>query len=136
MSAQRHDAEQLTMPMPVAVTRPTLGQMRDERDALIERLAVLAGHRNQVVKVSRERLEQIALVAVCESPYAADDFFIPFGPVMSWVRNLPSRRWRERLQRLRIIGVRIFTAESERVPNAKRIPVLPPPKTARQCRAA
>lgn len=122
------------MPMPVALARPTLGQMREQRDAMIGRLCVLAGHRNQVVSIPRERLEQIACVAVCDSRHAGqEDFFMPFQPVVSWARNLPSRRWRERLHRLRTLGEAIVIAELQSAPNAKRISILPPPRGG--CRA-
>lgn len=127
MSAHLHEAEQLTMPMPVPAARPTLGQLRAERDALMERLLVLAGHRNQVVSIPRDRLEQIACVAVCVDAVQVD-WFIANEPAVQWTRSLPSRRWRGRLHRLRVLGERIVIQEMQSAPNAKRISVSPPPK--------
>ena len=130
MSAQRREAEQFTMPLPVMLAKSTLGQLRAERDALIERLLVLAGHRNQVVSIPRERLEQIACVAVCGTTWSEEvqmDWFMPNSTVAKWARSLPSRRWRERLHSLRALGERIVIAEMQAAPNAKRLSVLPPP---------
>ena len=134
MSAQRHEAEQFTMPMPVALAKPTLGQLREQREAMIARLVVLAGHRNQVVSISHEQLEQIACIAGCGA--AAEgatqmDWIIANEPARAWARRLPSRRWRERLQRLCTLGERIVIAEMQAAPNAKRLSVLPPPESAR-----
>lgn len=52
MSARRHQVEQFSIPLAVSAARPTLGQLRNERDAMIARLMVLAGHRNQVVGIT------------------------------------------------------------------------------------
>lgn len=130
MSARWHEAEQFVMPMPVVLAKPTLGQLREQRDAMIERLLVLAGHRNQVVSIPRERLEQLACVAVCVLAKGATqmDWLIANEPAVQWMCALPSRRWRGRLQRLRTLGERIVLAEMQAAPNAKRVSVLPPPR--------
>lgn len=129
MSAQRHEAEQFTMPLPVVMAKPTIGQMRDERDAMIDRLLVLAGHRNQVVRVSREQLERVAYVAVTGGDQRElFECFLAREPAVAAIRHLPSRRWRKRLHALRRLGERIVLAELEAAPHARRVSELPPPK--------
>ena len=128
MKAALHEVEQFTMP--VALAKPTLGQLREEREAMIARLTMLAAHRNQVVSIPRERLEQIACAAVCVMmPKEAMqmDWIIANEPACTWARRLPSRRWRERLQRLRTLGERIVMTEMQSAPNARRLSILPPP---------